>query len=126
MLTYELFRSGSTGSAGTRQYVRNMGDAGKVAMELTVEAVGATPSISVNVQGLVPGGDPAVAAHWVNLATVTPDASVATSNAAITASAVGKTFRYVDGLASRFFDALGVIINSNTNVTFQVELHRQD
>lgn len=126
MLTYELFKSGSTGGASTRQYVRNMQEAKRVVMELEVSAVGATPSISVNVQGLVPGGDPATAAHWVNLATLTPDATVATSTAAITASTVGHTFRFVDGLTSRFFDAIGVIVNSNTNVTYGIWLHRQD
>lgn len=126
MQTYELFKKGSTGTG--RQYVRNMWDADKIAVEFEIEAVGATPNVSWNVQGLVPGGDPAVAAHWVNLALVQADSTVAASNAAVTGNAVGKTFRFVDGQAfdDRFFDAIAVNINSNTNVTFSVRLHRQD
>jgi hypothetical protein len=116
--------AGSTGTG--RNYVRNFADATRVAVELIVEAVGGTPTLSYQVQGLRPGGDPTVAADWYTLSVLDPDASVATTNAPPAVTAVGKTTKYIDGLALRFFDAIAVNVTANTNVTFRTNIYRAD
>lgn len=112
------------GSTAIQRYVaRNFEEAGRVAIEFQVEAVGATPTITFNIQGLRPNGDPSVAADWTNLATLTGDSTVAASNAAIVTTTVGFTTRYIDGLAERFYSAYAINVTANTNVTFSARAY---
>lgn len=126
MQSFELFKTGSVGNG--RAYALNQFSANKVAIEFEVEAVGATPTVTFNIQGLAPGGDPTDANHWSNLAMVQADSTVAASPTGVTVTAVGKTFRWVAGEAfdDRFFDGLAINITANTNITFRSALHRQD
>lgn len=126
MDSHILHPAGSTGNS--RAYVRGLHAAEKFAIDFEVTAVGATPTITWNVQGLIPGGDPTVAAHWQTLALVTPDATVAASNAGIVATTVSRVWRFVAGVnfENRFFDGIAVNTTANTNVTYKSTLHRQD
>lgn len=124
MLTYPVIKTGTTGTG--RQYIANLQSAIRLEVEFIVEAVGGTPTLTYNVQGLRPGGDPTVAADWDNLGLLTADSTVAASNAAITVSAVGSTRRYIDGLDKRFYDAIGVNVTANTNVTYRANINRVD
>lgn len=121
MLTFPLHVTGSTGVS--RQSVRNANALSRVEVEVVVEAVGATPSLTFQVEGLVPGGNPATAADWVLLSLLQGDASVATASTPIAVSAVGTTRRFIDGLDKRHFDALAVNVTANTNVTFRSNLN---
>lgn len=124
MLTYQLHATGSTGNS--RAFISNLSDARRIEIELDVTAVGATPTITFTVQGLVPEGDTSVAADWIPLSLVQSDASVATSNAAIVMTTVSKQRRFVDGLDKRYFSAIAVESTANTNVTYQTKLKRVD
>lgn len=124
LLTYTLHAAGSTGTG--RQSIRNLADCTRAEIEFVVENVGATPTVTFQVEGLRIGGDPTVAADWTVLSLLTADASVATSSTAITVTATGNTRRYIDGLDKRFFDALAINVTANTNITFHSNLNRAD
>lgn len=124
MLTYDVHTKGTTGTG--RQYIDGLSEATRLEVEFEVEAVGGTPTVTFQIEGLLPNTDPTVAANWVKLAYVTEDATVATSSAAITKTAVGKSRYYVDGLDKRFFRAYAVNVTANTNVTYSSRLNRQD
>jgi hypothetical protein len=128
MLTYEINPTGSTGTdtSPPANFIRNLHDAKRLEVEFEVTAVGATPTVTWNAVGLVPDGDPTVAADWITLALLQADSTVAASVAGVTRTAVGKDRRYIDGLDKRFYDAIGIIITANTNVTFRSKLKRQD
>ena len=115
------------GSAAIQQYrALNVMTAPLLAVEFVVESAGATPTITFNVQGLKPGGSAAVSTDWVNLALLDMDASVATSNAAITLTAVGRTVKYLDGLDRRFIAGVAVNVTANTNIVFHANAWRVD
>jgi hypothetical protein len=108
---WDVFNKGTT---GTGTGVLNHADAlgGRVGIEFQVEAIGATPTLTFAVEGSLDG------INWVTLDTVSPDATVAASNAPITVTTVSKTWRYLDGLGLRFFSALRINVTANTNVTY--------
>lgn len=110
-----------TGSTGTgRKFAKGFARVPLVAIEFVVEAVGATPTVTFTIQALRAGGDPAVAADWLDTGYVTADSTVAAAKTAITRTVVGADTLYVDGLDKRFYEALAVNISANTNVTFRV------
>lgn len=121
MLSFPVHVAGTTGTG--RSYIAQTGDFTRAYVEFEVTAVGATPTVTFQVEGLMPGSDPTVAANWIKLSLLQADASVATSNAAIVTTTVGKTQRYVDGLTQRSFDAIAVSVTANTNVTFKSTLY---
>lgn len=107
---------GSTGNAsGTVQHADGLGQ--RVAVEFKVEAVGATPTVSWQVEGSINGTD------WFSCDLIQADGTVAGSNAVVTQTAVGTQIRYVDGLDKRWFSALRVRTTANTNVTFSSKLY---
>lgn len=121
VMEHQVHPVGSTGNS--RAYVMGVSrEPQRVEVELNVEAVGATPTATFTVQGLVPGGNPATASDWVNLALLQADSTVAASNAAVVLTTVGLTRRWIDGIDKRFFDAVGVNVTANTNVTYSTKL----
>jgi hypothetical protein len=124
ILSHDIAPKGSTGN-GTF-VIRNLWDVKRAEVEFEVEAVGATPTVTFAIEGLVPGGTPATAADWVVLAVIQADSTVAASNAAITVTALGKTRRWIDGLDKRMFDAFRVNVTANTNVTYSARLKTSD
>lgn len=125
LLTYPIHLTGTTGVAG-RTAIRNLADLTRGEIEFVVEAVGATPTVTFQVEGLVPGGNPATATDWIVLALLTGDSTVAASATPVTVTTVGSTRRYLDGLDKRFYDAFAVNVTANTNVTFRSTLNRAD
>lgn len=119
MVTHILAAKGSTGT-GTN-FSPLTGGAGRLnrwAIEFEVEAVGATPTATFTVEGLMPDG-----VTWAPVALVQADSTVAASSAGITVTTVGKTFRYVAGLDYRFVNGLRINVSANTNVTFSARAH---
>jgi hypothetical protein len=97
--------------------------ASRIAVEFQVEAVGATPTVTIGLKGLMPGGDPAVASDWVVLGMQQMDSSVADNNTPFALTAVGRTVRFVGGIDSRFFEGIAVDVTANTNVTFSARAY---
>lgn len=89
----------------------------QVAVDIVVEAAGATPTATFTVQGSADG------TNFYPLSLLQADASVATSNAAIVLTAAGDTLRYVDGLDKRFLRNLRVVVSANTNITYHINAH---
>jgi hypothetical protein len=116
-----LAPAGSTGTG--RKSAPGVSHAPRMAIEVAVEAVGGTPTMTFTLQGLLPGGVIATATDWIDLAYLDGDATVATSKAAIVVTAVGRTVKYLDGLDLRFFDAVAINITANTNVTFHASVY---
>lgn len=121
MLSFTLHAKGTTGNG--RQYIAQTADMSRAFLEFEVEAVGATPTVTFQVEGLVPGGNPATAADWFLVALSQADATIAISNAPIVVTAVGKTRRFIAGLDVRAFDALAITTSANTNVTYSSRLY---
>jgi len=116
-----LAPKGSVGNA--RHAAHGLQTEQRVGIAFVVEAVGATPTATVTIQGLKLGGDPAVAGDWVDIAYVDADSTLAASKAAIVVTAVGRTVKYLDGTALRFFESIAVNVTANTNVTFSANAY---
>lgn len=123
MNSYDVVKA-ATGTG--RSFMNNLEDATRMAVEFSVDAIGATPTITYTVQGCPMGRDSSVAGNWVDIAWVTEDATVATSKAGTTATTVSKKTHYIDGLDKRSFGAIGVNVSANTNVTYTVKVFRAD
>lgn len=119
VLSYTLHAKGTTGNSLAK--INNTADFTRAALELEVEAVGATPTITFTVKGL-PVGMLDIAANYVAVALDQADATVASSSAAIVVTAVGKTRRFIAGLSTRSFDAIAVDASANTNITYSTRL----
>lgn len=111
MNSWNVFATGSTGN-GTGVLNNADGLGGRVAVEFQVEAVGATPTITWQVEGSLDG------TNWGPVDLLQMDATVAGSNAAITTTTVGKVQRFIDGGTLRFYSNLRVRTTLNTNVTY--------
>lgn len=123
-ITHDLVTvaAGVGNSTGTFTPATNgFAGAKRVGFIVNITAIGGTPTITYKFQGSPDGG-----LTWYDLATVKPDATVASSNAAITATTVSQEVRYVDGLDKRFFDGYRINVSANTNVTFNAKLIRDD
>lgn len=119
MLSFDLAKKGSTGTGTAFSPVTGgLERVGRIAVEFEVEAVGATPTATFTVEGLMPDGT-----TWVTVALVQADSTQAASSTGVTVTAVGKTFRFVSGVDFRFVRGLRINVSANTNVTFSARAH---
>lgn len=93
--------------------------ASRIMVEFTVDAVGATPTVTYTIQGSMDN------VNWVDMQYVTLDSSVAASKAGIVVTTVGATHKFVDGLDKRFPHYIAVTTTLNTNVTFSARVHSE-
>lgn len=120
MLAHDLHTKGTTGNQFAK--IQRCADFSRAAVEIEVEAVGGTPTATFTVKGL-PVGMVDIAANYIPLALDQADATVASSNAPIVLTTVGKTRRFIAGLVSRSFDAFAIDVTANTNVTYSTRLY---
>jgi hypothetical protein len=114
VLTFDLAKKGSTGTGTAFSPIGGgLERVARIGIEFEVEAIGATPTITFTIEGLMADG-----VTWATLALVQADSTQAASVAGITTAVVGKTFRFVDGLDKRYVRGLRVNVSANTNVTF--------
>lgn len=114
----------TTGTTGTgRHAIGNMAEASSpILFVFEVESVGATPTVTFTLQGVMNEG---AAADWQDINYVTGDSAAAAAKTAITKTTTGKTWLFVDGLDKRFFDQLAINVSANTNVTYSVRAYFQ-
>lgn len=118
----KLAPSGQTGTG--RFSADSFWSAKRIAVEVVVEAVGATPTATYTIQGLKVGGDAATASDWTDIAYVDGDATTASSKAGVVVTTVSRTVKFIDGLDKRFFEAIAVNVSANTNVTFRANAYQ--
>lgn len=112
----------ATGSTGTgRKAAAGFEGVNRLMIEVVVEAVGATPTMTFTIQGSTDNG-----ATFADIAYVDPDATVASAKTAKTVTTVGRTVLFVDGLDKRFWDQIAVNVSANTNVTFRATAYLHD
>lgn len=118
MVSHDLAKAGSTGTGTFTPVNGGLEMNTRLAVVVTCELAGGTPALTWTVQGSIDG------VNWDTLSLLAPDASVATSNAAVaTPIATGaNTVRYIDGLNLRFFPKIRINVSANTNVTFNAKL----
>ena len=111
----QLAATGSTGNVtGTASEVFP-GEGNQVGMQLVVEAVGATPTITWKVQGSNDN------TNWFDVLYVT-DASDTAAATARTATAVGAQIQWLSQGHVRQYRFYRLVTSANTNVTFRGEL----
>jgi hypothetical protein len=119
LLSFDLAKKGSTGTGVAYAPVGGgLERLNRLAIEVEVEAVGATPTMTYTIEGLMPDGT-----TWATLALVQADSTAAAATAGVTVTTVSKTFRYVAGLDFRFVRGLRINVSANTNVTFSARAH---
>ncbi len=112
--SYALHAVGTTTNANSPS-VNIEQDVEAVALEVNVEAVGATPTATFELQGSMDGN------NWYTVRHVPSDSEVAASTAIYTT--VGRRLHFLKtdlGQVYRFFRAVS---SANTNVTFSSTLH---
>ena len=91
------------------------GSAVAVAVQFVVEAVGATPTVTLKVQGSLDGS------NWSDMAFLPADSdTIATTK---TVTAVGATIVYLAQAHTRFLKQIRLVTSANTNVTYRGELY---
>lgn len=114
---------GSTGN-NTHASVSTSPIAGRLAVALVIEAVGATPTITAKIQGTLDTSDIADgSANWFDLPFITDTND--TVAASLTKTAVGAYPMYLSQSNIRFVRRVRVVTSANTNVTYRAELHQQ-
>lgn len=120
MQTYQrsLAPTGST-SNNTHPGVGVSAGATRVAVQLVVEAIGATPTITWKVQGSLDG------TNWYDVEYVSDssDTGAASTRTATTVSAQTEWLDLAGG--SRFYSQYRLVTSLNTNVTYRGELYVQ-
>lgn len=117
-----LAPAGTTGTG--RKVGSGLAEAERVAVEIVLEVVGATPAFTFTVQALKPGGSPSDANDWSDVAVGVANSLTASTAAPTVAMAVGRYIFFVDGMAARFADSMAVNVATNTNVTYRINLYR--
>lgn len=84
-----------------------------VALQFEVEAVGATPTLTFQIEGTLDG------TNWFSVARYS-ESSDTVDAAAVTVTATGRTIKFVD-LRKRPLLKLRVNVSANTNVTFNAK-----
>ena len=114
---YALHSAGSTGN-GSSSAVEISPDSEKVALEVIVSAVGATPTATFALEGSMDGS------NFVAVRTVPSDSETAASSQAYTSVGRRMLFAKLDlGAFYRFYRST---VSANTNVTYQTNLHVLD
>jgi hypothetical protein len=115
MVETQAHPTGSTGnSSAVVQHTDGMGD--NIAIDFTVEAVGATPTVSWIVEGSLDG------VTWNTVPLLVSNTATAGSTAVVVQTTVGKQQRWLDGLIVRFYTSFRVTTTLNTNVTYSSRL----
>lgn len=101
-------------------------DADGIGFQFVVEAIGATPTVTFQVQGcLDPSNVSDANANWQNIPYY-PVGSDTLSVAAQTVTTVGATVFYLDfASGSRFFRRYRLVTSANTNVTYHGSLFKR-
>jgi hypothetical protein len=115
-----------TGSTGNNNHagVGANPSADKVALEVIVEAIGATPTVTYKLQATLDDDSVADAfADWfdVELLPAASETAVATD----TKTAVGVYVYYLAQSAVRFGRRYRLVTSANTNVTYRANVHQQ-
>ena len=119
---------GSTGN-NNHTAITGVESARTLAIEFQVEAAGATPTVSFQVQGAVNrdaanlDGQPA-SDVWDNLALIVSDSTTAASSAAVTKTATGTFIYFVSGMDLRRWRKIRLVTSANTNITYSARLHK--
>jgi hypothetical protein len=111
----ELAASGSTGTG--RKSAAGFKGADRILVEVEVEAIGSTPTMTFTIQTSVDG------TNWSDTGYVTLDSTVAAAKTAIVVTTVGVTQRFIDGLATRSPEYVAVNVTANTNVTYSARAY---
>jgi hypothetical protein len=112
-----------TGTVGNNTHTASdeMRDADRVAIQINVENVGATPTATFTIEGSVDG------VNWYTVPVVDP-ISDTLSTAAIVLTAIGLSLRWLwlGAGGARFFKNYRVRVTANTNVTYSIVAAWQD
>lgn len=128
MLSYDLAKNvgvgTGTGLAGLQPVTDGLWGMKQACIRVIVNAAGATPALSFQVEATVDG------TNWEKVALLQIDSTVAASSAAqaVTSPAAGVvTTRYIDGLDKRIYKGIRINPTANTNVTdWSAQLIRSD
>ena len=112
---------GSTGN-NTHASVNVHPSPDKLAAVLVVEAVGATPTITVKVQGTMDSATDG-SANWFDLAVQEPGSDTATATPSAK-TAVGSYPLYLSNAHLKFVRRVRIVTSANTNVTYRGELYQ--
>ncbi len=117
----DLAPAASVGSQ-THVPVEVPAEADTLMIEFEVEAVGATPTVTYNVQGSMDDADvPVASSDWFEMFGL-PSAGAAEVDISGTVTAVGVSDFTLD-LRSRAVKKLRLVTSANTNVTYNSEVH---
>lgn len=115
--SYKGHAVGSTGnSASTGAEIGS--DTEKVALEVNVEAVGLTPTVTVALEGSLDG------VNWVACRVVPHDSETVASSGVYTT--VGRRFLFLKTDLGHFYRFFRAVSSANTNVTFSTTIWAED
>lgn len=118
---FPLAPAASTGN-NNHVSVGPMDSADKVAVELVVEAVGATPTLTYKLQATFDKDTVADAsANWVDLMVLPSDSETAAKTFTVTAA--GAFVGYLAQANVRFAKRMRLVTSANTNVTYHANYH---
>ncbi len=125
----EMAPTGSTGN-NTHAGVGCSPGATREAAVLVIEAVGATPTISIKLQAtLDPPNISDASAKWFDVAFMLPAsgaiAAPVEQSVVMVQTAIGAFPMYLSQRHTRFARRLRVVTSANTNVTYRAEYHAQ-
>ncbi len=113
-------RLAATGTTGNNDHAACRVEEGvsAIAWLLTVEVVGATPTVTAKLQGSMDG------TNWFDLLSIPADND--TGALTVVASAVGASARYLAQAQVRFAKYVRLSTSANTNVTYKADLYTSD
>jgi hypothetical protein len=118
-----LAPTGSTGN-NTHAGVGLQDSADKLAVEIVGEVIGATPTLTVAVQGTMAKDNVSdAAALWFPLMLLPSDSDVGATTRVVTA--LGSAVSYLSQAHTRFVKRVRVVTTANTNYTYSVNLYQQ-
>jgi len=109
--TRQIANAGTTGN-NTHALTEDV-DADKFGFQVVIEAAGATPTVTVTLEGTLDG------TNWVAIPYVTGAASTEVYTP-ITLTAVGTTVYWLSNASSRFYRRYRARTTANTNITYNI------
>lgn len=119
--TAPLAPVGSTGN-NNHTPIRVDPSVSKICVEFVCEAIGATPTVTYKLQGVMVDGAPA-STDWQDL--ILLPAGSETAAVSPVATAVGRSMNYLAQGHVRFVRQVRLVTSSNTNVTYSANLKQQ-
>jgi hypothetical protein len=95
----------------------------KLCVEFVVESIGATPTVTLKLQGTQNDVANPASSDWEDIAIVFASNDAVVTTRAVTA--VGRYLSFVSLAKLRFFKKVRLVTSANTNVTYSANLHSQ-